>query len=54
MSKRYGSPRIPKPLFDEAEKFIREHPDLGYRSVSEFLADLLRRKLEDVKSRESH
>jgi len=54
MAKRYGSPRIPKPLFDEAERFIREHPELGYRSVSEFLTDLLRRKLEEVKSRESH
>jgi metal-responsive CopG/Arc/MetJ family transcriptional regulator len=53
MPKKYGSPRIPKALFDEAEKFINEHPELGYRSVSELLTDLLRRKLEDIKSKKS-
>lgn len=51
MVKKYGSPRIPKALFDEAEKFIVEHPELGYRSVSELVADLLRRKLEEVKTK---
>jgi Arc/MetJ-type ribon-helix-helix transcriptional regulator len=43
---QYSSARIPKPLFEEIEKLVKEHPELGYRSVSELVNDLLRKELE--------
>ncbi|MHB1708697.1 MAG: ribbon-helix-helix domain-containing protein [Thermoplasmataceae archaeon] len=42
---QYSSARIPKPLFEEIEKLLKENPELGYRSVSELVNDLLRKEL---------
>ena len=43
---KYSSARIPKELFDRVDKFITEHPDMGYRSVSELVNELLRKELD--------
>ena len=48
---KYSSARIPKELFESVEKFISEHPEMGYRSVSELVNELLRRELERSKIR---
>ena len=47
----YSSARIPKPLFEKIEQFLEEHPEMGYRSVSEFVNELLRRELEKSKAK---
>ena len=46
---KYSSARIPRELFESVEKFISEHPEMGYRSVSELVNELLRRELERSK-----
>jgi hypothetical protein len=49
MANRYSSARIPEPLFREAEKLLEEHPELGYRSVSELVNVLLRSEINKLK-----
>ena len=49
---KYSSARIPKELFERVEKFISEHPEMGYRSVSELVNELLRRELEKSKTKD--
>lgn len=48
---KYSSARVPKELFDTVKKFISEHPEMGYRSVSELVDDLLRRELNRSKDK---
>jgi len=45
---KYSSPKISEALFKRAEKYIEEHPEEGYRSVSELVSDLLRKKLDST------
>jgi len=43
--KGYRHISIPEDVFLEVKRFIAEHPELGYRSVSEFVKDAIRRYL---------
>ena len=43
----YHNVKIPRVLADEIERVIRQYP--GYRSVSEFVIDAIRRRIEEVK-----
>jgi len=54
MDKKYKTLSIPVALYEEVEKFIREHPEKGYASVTEFFKEALREKLEsEIKSKKS-
>ncbi|NPA75606.1 MAG: hypothetical protein GXO25_05960 [Euryarchaeota archaeon] len=40
--------RIPRAFKDSIDLFLIEHPELGYRSVAQFLVDSGRRRLEEL------
>lgn len=40
--------KIGKSLANVFQQFIREHPELGYRSVSEYLIELIRSEAKSV------
>ena len=41
--------RIPKRMLEEVQDIIQDHPEKGYRSVSAFVADAIRRRIENHK-----
>lgn len=54
MDNKYKTLSIPVALYEEVEKFIREHLEKGYASVTEFFKEALREKLEsEIKSKKS-
>ena len=44
--KGYTQISLPKELHKSIEKFITENPELGYKSVAEFIKDSVRRLFE--------
>lgn len=40
---------IKKELIDAIEKFIESHPDRGYKSVAEFVAEAIRLRIDELK-----
>jgi len=38
-----------KELVSAVEKFIEAHPECGYKTKAEFVADAVRRRIEEVK-----
>lgn len=45
--KKYGL-KIQYEMFEVFQKYINENPKLGYRSVSEFLNELIRTKAKEI------
>ena len=43
----YRTIALPKEIVEVISKLIEEHPELGYRSVPEFVKECIRRRLED-------
>lgn len=43
----YKTVGLPADFLDFIEKFIKEHPELGFKSAAEFIKDSVRRRLED-------
>lgn len=39
-----------KDLVDIVEKFIKENPNAGYKTIAEFVADAVRRRKEELMS----
>jgi len=39
---------LKKELVDAVEKFIQDHPDAGYKNISEFVHDAVRRRREEI------
>lgn len=46
---KWTTTTFPSDLFDEVRDFIRKHPELGYRSVAEFVRDAVREKLRRLR-----
>ena len=40
--------KIPKAFFDIYDKYIRNHPELGFSTVSQYITDLLRRDIRKI------
>jgi len=40
---------LKKELVDSIERILSDYPDLGYKSVGDFVADATRRRMEEVK-----
>ena len=38
---------IPREMYDEVKRLIEEHPELGYRSVSAFVAHAVRELIKE-------
>lgn len=47
--RKHRAVSIPWELLDEVEKFIHEHPEIGYDRLTQFVTDAVRRRLEEVK-----
>ncbi len=45
----YYKPNLPREVEQEIKRFIKEHPELGYRSVPEFILEAIRDKLKTIK-----
>jgi len=48
--KHYRGLTIPESLVEKIETLIKERKDLGYVSVSEFVKEALRRRIEEIES----
>jgi len=47
--RRYRGISIPAQMFEEVEKIIKEKPELGYKTVTEFIKNAIREKLQRIR-----
>jgi len=45
----YRGVSLMKELVDAVEKLVQNHPNTGYKNIAEFIADAVRRRLEEVR-----
>lgn len=45
----YTKLSVKKELMDKIQKFIEDYPELGYRSLAEFVEDAARRRAEELR-----
>lgn len=48
VSKKYTL-KISKEMADIIQRYIDRHPELGYRSVSEYITELIRTNVKEIK-----
>ena len=48
MPKGYFNPALPEEMKNHIEKIMSGKKELGYKSVSEFVKDAVRRRIEDI------
>ncbi|MEM1601669.1 MAG: ribbon-helix-helix domain-containing protein [Candidatus Bathyarchaeia archaeon] len=48
MPKGFRGISLPSDLVDEIERLIKENPQLGYRSLADFIIDAVRAKIRDL------
>ena len=46
--KGYDSVNLPSGLYVKVKKLVKTEVDFGYRSVTEFVADAVRRRIEEI------
>jgi hypothetical protein len=46
--KRYRSVNLPSGLYARVKKLVKSRNDLGYRSVTEFVAESVRKRVEEI------
>ena len=46
--KGYASVNLPSGLYDKVKNLVKTRSDLGYRSVTEFVAEAVRKKTEEI------
>ena len=46
--KGYDSVNLPSGLYDKVKNLVKTRADLGYRSVTEFVAEAVRRRTEEI------
>ena len=49
--KHYRGLTIPESLIEKVESLIEEKKELGYVSVSEFVKEAIRRRIEEIESK---
>lgn len=47
--KGYRQVSVPDAFYEEVEKFLQKHPELGYTSLAEFVRVAVREKMEEWK-----
>ncbi len=45
--------KIPKALGEKIDKFVKAHPDSGYRSRTEFIIYVIRKAIDDLEKASS-
>ncbi len=51
--KHYRGLTIPESLIEKVEDIIEKRKELGYVSVSEFVKEAIRRRIEEIESKEA-
>ena len=46
--KGYDSVNLPSGLYDKVKNLVKTRTDLGYRSVTEFVAEAVRKRTEEI------
>lgn len=46
---KYYKPSLPEKIQEEIERLIKDYPELGYRSIPEFILDAIRTKIKEIK-----
>lgn len=46
---KYRRVSLKKELVDTIEKFIKKHPEFGYRSIAQFVEDAIRERAEKIR-----
>jgi hypothetical protein len=46
--KGYDSVNVPSGLYGKVKMLVKRRADLGYRSITEFVAEAVRRRLEEL------
>ena len=46
--KGYDSVNLPSGLYNKVKKLVKTRTDLGYRSVTEFVAEAVRKRTEEI------
>ena len=46
--KGYDSVNLPSGLYNKAKALIDKRKDLGYRSITEFVAEAVRKRVEEI------
>jgi len=46
--KRYESVNLPSGLYSKVKALVKHRADLGYRSITEFVAEAVRKRTEEI------
>jgi metal-responsive CopG/Arc/MetJ family transcriptional regulator len=46
---KYKGVSLPKDMVEEVERIVKEHPELGYTSVADFIKEAVREKILKLK-----
>jgi hypothetical protein len=46
---KYRGMSFPRELVDKIEEYVKTHPDMGYKSLSDFFTDSIREKCDQLK-----
>ena len=50
--KNYDSVNLPSGLYNKVKALVQRRTDLGYRSITEFVAEAVRKRTEEIEKRE--
>jgi len=48
--KGYDSVNLPSGLYNKVKKLVKTRKDLGYRSVTEFVGEAVRKRVEEIET----
>jgi hypothetical protein len=51
--KGYDSVNLPSGLYDKVKSLVKTRADLGYRSITEFVAEAVRKRTEEIEKTNS-
>ena len=51
--KGYESVNLPSGLYDKVKSLVKARADLGYRSITEFVAEAVRKRTEEIEKTNS-
>jgi hypothetical protein len=51
--KGYDSVNLPSGLYDKVKSLVKARADLGYRSITEFVAEAVRKRTEEIEKTNS-
>jgi len=51
--KGYESVNLPSGLYNKVKELVRNRKDLGYRSITEFVAESVRKRVEEIEKLEA-